>query len=155
MDKTTYLNHYYFISVMAFLMIWLPMHRYYSVDAFREENLRAQYIPKWTVDAIKLVLGIVYFYAGLAKINYDEQLIGASEWELALEKVEQKLSGLKKNISVAVMGCVVNGPGEAKEADIGIAGGKNIGLVFEDGNLVGFCDASYGSCTKTRKSTSE
>lgn len=71
MDKTTYLNHYYFISVMAFLMIWLPMDRYYSVDAYRDKNLRAQYIPKWTVDAIKLVLGIVYFYAGLAKINYD------------------------------------------------------------------------------------
>ena len=71
MDKTTYLNHYYFVSVMAFLMIWLPMHRYYSVDAYRNENLRTQYIPKWTVDAIKLVLGIVYFYAGLAKINYD------------------------------------------------------------------------------------
>ena len=71
MDKTTYLNHYYFVSVMAFLMIWLPMHRYYSVDAYSNDNLRAQYIPKWTVDAIKLVLGVVYFYAGLAKINYD------------------------------------------------------------------------------------
>ena len=71
MDKTTYLNHYYFVSVMAFLMIWLPMHRYYSFDAYRNDNLRAQYVPRWTVDAIKLVLGIVYFYAGLAKINYD------------------------------------------------------------------------------------
>ena len=71
MDKTTYLNHYYFVSVMAFLMIWLPMHRYYSVDAYRNDNLRAEYVPRWTVDAIKLVLGIVYFYAGLAKINYD------------------------------------------------------------------------------------
>ncbi len=71
MDKTTYLNHYYFISVMAFIMIWLPMHRYYSVDAYRDHNIRAQYIPQWTVDAIKVVLGIVYFYAGLAKINYD------------------------------------------------------------------------------------
>lgn len=71
MDKTTYLNHYYFISVMAFLMIWLPMHRYYSIDAYRDVSIRAQYIPKWNVDAIKLILGIVYFYAGLAKINYD------------------------------------------------------------------------------------
>lgn len=71
MDKTTYLNHYYFISVMAFLMIWLPMHRYFSVDAYRNQNLRAQYIPRWTVDAIKLLLGVVYFYAGLAKINTD------------------------------------------------------------------------------------
>ncbi len=71
MDKTTYLNHYYFISVMAFLMIWLPMHRYYSVDAHKDEDLRVQYVPKWTVDVIKLMLGIVYFYAGLAKVNYD------------------------------------------------------------------------------------
>jgi len=71
MDKTTYLNHYYFISVMAFLMMWLPMHRYYSVDAHRNKNLRVQYVPRWTVDSIKLILGIVYFYAGLAKINYD------------------------------------------------------------------------------------
>ncbi len=71
MDKTTYLNHYYFISVMAFLMIWLPMHHYYSIDAYQRKELRAQYVPRWTVDAIKLLLGIVYFYAGLAKINYD------------------------------------------------------------------------------------
>ena len=71
MDKTTYLNHYYFVSIMAFLMIWLPMHRYYSVDAYQREAFRAQYVPRWTVDAIKLLLGIVYFYAGLAKINQD------------------------------------------------------------------------------------
>jgi len=40
------------------------------------------------------------------------------------EKVEERLEGLDKNIKVAIMGCAVNGPGEAKEADIGIAGGK-------------------------------
>jgi len=40
------------------------------------------------------------------------------------EKVEERLEGLDKNIKVAIMGCAVNGPGEAKEADIGIAGEK-------------------------------
>ncbi|WP_109830394.1 HTTM domain-containing protein [Reichenbachiella versicolor] len=71
MDKTTYLNHYYFVSLMAFIMIWLPAERYASVDAYWDETKRSQRIPKWSVDAIKLMLGIVYFYAGLAKLNSD------------------------------------------------------------------------------------
>ena len=48
-------------------------------------------------------------------------------------KVENYLSGINKNITVAVMGCVVNGPGEAREADIGIAGGNGEGLLFKKG----------------------
>lgn len=52
------------------------------------------------------------------------------------EKVEQKLSGITKPIKVAVMGCVVNGPGEARDADIGIAGGKGEGLVFRKGEVI-------------------
>lgn len=71
MDKTTYLNHYYFISILSFLMIFLPAHAYYSVDAYRDESLRSQEVPRWSIDSIKLLLGIVYFYAGLAKLNSD------------------------------------------------------------------------------------
>ncbi|WP_039655612.1 flavodoxin-dependent (E)-4-hydroxy-3-methylbut-2-enyl-diphosphate synthase [Clostridium tyrobutyricum] len=52
------------------------------------------------------------------------------------EEVERRLSHINKNIRVAVMGCVVNGPGEAREADIGIAGGKGEGLIFKDGNII-------------------
>jgi (E)-4-hydroxy-3-methylbut-2-enyl-diphosphate synthase len=52
------------------------------------------------------------------------------------EQVEQKLSQVRKPFKVAVMGCVVNGPGEAKEADVGIAGGKGQGLVFRKGEIV-------------------
>jgi len=52
------------------------------------------------------------------------------------EEVEQRLSGVDKKITVAVMGCVVNGPGEAREADVGIAGGKGEGLVFRHGEIV-------------------
>lgn len=71
MDKTTYLNHYYFISVMSFVLIFLPAQRYFSVDAFRNKNIAAEFIPRWTIDAIKILLSIVYIYAGLAKLNYD------------------------------------------------------------------------------------
>ena len=70
MDKTTYLNHYYFISILSFLMIFLPANKYFSVDTYRSK-VSYKTIPKWTIDGIKLLLGIVYFYAGLAKINSD------------------------------------------------------------------------------------
>jgi len=49
------------------------------------------------------------------------------------EEVERRALGMKKNIKIAVMGCVVNGPGESMEADIGIAGGKGEGLVYKKG----------------------
>lgn len=52
------------------------------------------------------------------------------------EKVEDRLQSVDKPIKVAVMGCVVNGPGEAREADIGIAGGSGLGLVFKKGEIV-------------------
>ncbi|GFZ29637.1 4-hydroxy-3-methylbut-2-en-1-yl diphosphate synthase (flavodoxin) [Clostridium zeae] len=52
------------------------------------------------------------------------------------EQVESKLASCKKNIKVAIMGCVVNGPGEAREADIGIAGGNGEGLIFKKGEIV-------------------
>lgn len=52
------------------------------------------------------------------------------------EEVEQRLRGCKKQLKVAVMGCVVNGPGEAKEADIGIAGGKDCAMLFVKGKQI-------------------
>ncbi|MBQ2840134.1 MAG: flavodoxin-dependent (E)-4-hydroxy-3-methylbut-2-enyl-diphosphate synthase [Oscillospiraceae bacterium] len=52
------------------------------------------------------------------------------------KEVENRLSEIKKPIKVAVMGCVVNGPGEAREADIGMAGGKEMGLLFRHGEIV-------------------
>ena len=55
-------------------------------------------------------------------------------------EVEERLRGCEKNIKVAVMGCVVNGPGEAKEADIGIAGGDGCGLVFKKGEIIAKVD---------------
>ena len=52
-------------------------------------------------------------------------------------KVEGLVSGMDRDITVAVMGCVVNGPGEAREADYGIAGGKNKGILFKKGEVLG------------------
>ena len=51
-------------------------------------------------------------------------------------QVEKRLENCQKDITVAVMGCAVNGPGEAREADIGIAGGKGEGLLFKKGEVL-------------------
>lgn len=51
-------------------------------------------------------------------------------------EVEARLKGCKKSIKVAVMGCAVNGPGEASAADIGVAGGDGVGLIFKKGEIV-------------------
>lgn len=51
-------------------------------------------------------------------------------------EVEERLAGVEKNIKVAVMGCAVNGPGEARDADIGIAGGKGEGIIFKKGEIL-------------------
>ncbi|MBE6720409.1 MAG: flavodoxin-dependent (E)-4-hydroxy-3-methylbut-2-enyl-diphosphate synthase, partial [Ruminococcaceae bacterium] len=51
-------------------------------------------------------------------------------------QVEERLRDVKKPIKVAVMGCIVNGPGEAREADVGIAGGDGCGLIFKKGEIL-------------------
>ncbi|MEX1212114.1 MAG: HTTM domain-containing protein [Balneolaceae bacterium] len=71
MDKTTYLNHYYFVSILSFLMLFLPMGCSYSLDAWKDPEQRKGTIPAWTVYAIQLLMAIVWLHAGLAKFNSD------------------------------------------------------------------------------------
>ncbi|MFT4686054.1 MAG: hypothetical protein ACI94D_001010 [Neolewinella sp.] len=68
MDKTTYLNHYYFISLLSFVLIWLPAADYFSVDKGADKSVT---VPSWTIDCLKVFVGVVYFYAGLVKLNSD------------------------------------------------------------------------------------
>ncbi|MFN3380498.1 MAG: HTTM domain-containing protein [Runella zeae] len=70
-DKSTYLNHYYFVSLICLMLIFLPAQVYFSVDAFQNRVRVADSIPLWCLDALKLMVGILYFYAGLAKLNSD------------------------------------------------------------------------------------
>lgn len=53
-----------------------------------------------------------------------------------VEEAEKRMEAMNKNITVAIMGCAVNGPGEAKEADIGIAGGMGNGIIFKNGEII-------------------
>ncbi len=70
LEKTTYLNHYYFVSVVSFIMIFLPANSLFSIDAYRKgEN--TDLVEAWTVNSLKILISIVYFYAGLTKLNSD------------------------------------------------------------------------------------
>ena len=68
-DKTYYLNHYYFISIVSFLMLFLPAHRWFSVDAKRNPACASSTVPAWMIGAIRLQLGMVYVFAGIAKLE--------------------------------------------------------------------------------------
>lgn len=71
MDKSTYLNHYYFVSMVCLLMIFLPANAYFSLDARLSPKIRANQVPQWCIDSLKFFVCIVYVYAGLAKVNSD------------------------------------------------------------------------------------
>ena len=93
--------------------------------------------PTKEIPVAKQILQSLHFRTGLKIISCptcgrtDIDLISlAREAEKRLEKFSHL------DITIAVMGCVVNGPGEAREADYGIAGGKNEGLIFETGEIV-------------------
>ena len=71
LDQANYLNHYYFISLLSGLMIFLPAHRAWSIDAWRKPMLRATTTPAWTLNVLRFQVAVVYFFAGLAKVNAD------------------------------------------------------------------------------------
>ena len=66
-DKTNYLNHYYFVSIMSFLLIFIPAHRYFSLDVLRNKKLFATHAPNYFILTIKFQVFVVYFFARPAK----------------------------------------------------------------------------------------
>ena len=71
LDQVNYLNHYYFISLISGLMIFLPAHRVWSVDALGKPALPVTTAPAWTLNLLRFQVGVVYVFAGLAKVNAD------------------------------------------------------------------------------------
>lgn len=69
-DKTTYLNHYYFISVLSFLLCFVPANATFSLDNLRKKNV-SQKVQRFYITSIQALIMIVYLYAGLAKVNSD------------------------------------------------------------------------------------
>ncbi len=71
LDKSNYLNHYYFVSVVAFLLIWVPANAQFSLDARWQPGHWRATVPQWAGLLLRTQLGLVYFFAGVAKLNPD------------------------------------------------------------------------------------
>jgi len=84
MDKTSYLNHYYFVAILLFLMIFLPAAQAFSLDAWRrkKENYR---VERWHYFFLWAMISLLYWYAGLAKLN--------SDWLLEAQPLKIWLAG--------------------------------------------------------------
>ena len=71
LDKTYYLNHYYLVTLISFLLMVTPAHRRWSVDVLLRPALRTDQVPSWTILIFKYQLCIIYFCAGLSKLTTD------------------------------------------------------------------------------------
>jgi vitamin K-dependent gamma-carboxylase len=71
LDQAYYLNHFYLIILFSFLMIFVPAHRSFSEDARARPEIRSETAPAWALWVLMAEMAIVYFYAGLAKLNGD------------------------------------------------------------------------------------
>lgn len=70
-DQTAYLNHYYLISLLSGLLMFVPAHRKWSIDAWRHPEIRADAAPAWCLNILRFQVAVVYIFAGLAKFNAD------------------------------------------------------------------------------------
>lgn len=71
LEQARYLNHFYLLSLLSFLLIFVPANRSLSLDAWLWPFLRSQTMPVWCLWLLQTQIGIAYFYAGLAKLNED------------------------------------------------------------------------------------
>ena len=70
LEKSVYMNHYYLIALLCFLLIWMQPHRAFALDRYRFPDLPAT-VPRWNVLLLRVQLFIVYFYGAIAKLNPD------------------------------------------------------------------------------------
>ena len=71
LDQTRYLNHFYLVCLISFLMCFLPAERAFSVDSLLRRKIRSDVVPAWTLWLLRAQVGIPYFYGGIAKLNSD------------------------------------------------------------------------------------
>lgn len=71
LDQTRYLNHFYLVCLISFLMCFLPAERAFSVDALLRRKIRSDVVPAWTLWLLRVQVGIPYLFGGIAKLNSD------------------------------------------------------------------------------------
>jgi len=86
LEQTRYLNHFYLVCLISFVMCFLPAEGAFSVDALLRRKIRSDVVPAWTLWLVRAQVGIPYFYGGIAKLN--------SDWLLGGEPMRTWLSPL-------------------------------------------------------------
>jgi vitamin K-dependent gamma-carboxylase len=71
LDQTHYLNHFYLVSLVSFIMIFVPANRAFSIDSLADKSLRSNTALRWTLWLLRTQIGLVYFFGGVAKLNGD------------------------------------------------------------------------------------
>lgn len=71
LEQARYLNHFYLISLVSFVMIFVPAHRAFSFDSWLNKKIRSDFVPAWSLWLLKIQIGVAYFFGGVAKLNED------------------------------------------------------------------------------------
>ena len=71
LEQARYLNHLYLVCLICFLMIFVPAHRYFSLDSLLKPRLRSLVVPAWSVWLLRFQIGVPLFFGGIAKLNAD------------------------------------------------------------------------------------
>jgi len=70
-DKANYLTYFYFVLLLSIMLLLSPAHKNFSIDLIRKPALRVDYVPRWFILAFQLQIAMVFFFAGMAKLNSD------------------------------------------------------------------------------------
>jgi vitamin K-dependent gamma-carboxylase len=97
LEKAVFLNHYYLMCLFCFLLIFLPAHRAWSVDALLRPRLRSAVVPTWTLWLLRFQVGLPYVYGGIAKLEADwlqgqpmQMWLSISPWHIVLGPVAEE-----------------------------------------------------------------
>ncbi|MBO3698630.1 HTTM domain-containing protein [Roseivirga sp. E12] len=71
LEQARYLNHFYLVMIISFILIFIPAHRHFSLDSILFRKIRSSLIPCWSLWLVRFTIAIPYFFGGVAKINPD------------------------------------------------------------------------------------
>ena len=71
LDQAYYLNHFYLVSLISFLLIFIPAHRHFSIDSALDPTLSSKPVPAWSIWLLRFQVAVPYFFGGIAKLNAD------------------------------------------------------------------------------------
>lgn len=116
LEQAIYMNHYYLIALLAFLLIWIPAHRALSIDALRAD-LGPPMVPFWAVFILRFQLVVMYAYGAIAKLNAD-WLRGEPLYSILTKGVDPQVPDIASTFSPALLAYAISYGGLLLDATI-------------------------------------